>query len=48
MNTIILRKLNSLIRLDIPDKLSHFEEKNMVNLLKLLKVKKKLISFIHS
>jgi hypothetical protein len=47
MNTIILRKLNSLIRLDIQDKLSNFEEKIIIKLLKFLKGKKKLISFIH-
>jgi hypothetical protein len=41
MNTIILRKLNSLISLDIQDKLSHFEEKIIIKLLKLLNEKKK-------
>jgi hypothetical protein len=48
MNTIILRRLNSLISLDIKGKLSHIEEKIIIKLLKLLNEKKKLISFLHS
>ena len=45
MNTIILRKLNSLISLDIQHKLSHFEEKIIIKLLKLLNEKKSTILY---